>query len=272
MNGEEEDFLEDDEQQQESAAEPEKKAAAAEPEKPPTAAELAELKKENARLNARVNEEAENSRFWHDRAKSTPAKAATAKAEEAPKLSEDAVDAISSGDPKRIKALLSGLGFVERTEVTREIQATKNEVVSESALLNQYPDLNDQTSEFFKATARHFNDLKQDPDMAKSPRIMQVAAKLANSELNGGNAKRQQVETSEERAERVGRQSGERSRRPSTNRGAGADDATQNELSAGQKDIIARFRAAGADITEEGYKKRASNGVRMGGAPSRRGR
>jgi len=262
----EEDFLEEEEQSEPAAVAVPKVAAAEE--KPPTAAELADLKKENARLNARVNEETENTRFWHERSKAAPAKAAAEVTEE-PKLSEDAVDAISSGDPKRIKALLSGLGFVERSEVTREIQQTKNEVVSESALLNQYPDLNDQSSEFFKATARHFHELKQDPDMARSPRIMQVAAKLANSELNAGKVA-PKGETAAERSDRVSRQAGDTGRRPTSNRTAGAEDT--NELSAGQRDIIARFRQAGADITEESYKKRAASGVRMGGAPSRRGR
>ena len=227
----------------------------------PKSAEALELD----RLRAENVELQNTARFWSERAQTSaqPTKKETPVADE-PKLNDDIVEALSSNDPARITKVLGGLGFVRRAEVEQAINTTTNRVVGEQTLLGQYPDLKDKNSEMFKTTARHYNELKADPDFAKSTNLTAVAARLAAAELGS----KAQAEPDSDRAARVSRQTGDRGRRPSTRETA--EDGGSDELSAAQKAVLNKFIMAGANVSEEGYKKRAQTGVRMGGAPTRR--
>jgi hypothetical protein len=206
-----------------------------------------------------------NAQFWHERAKTTtpPERKEAAKPVEDVKLSEDLVDAVSSGDAKRVKKLMGEIGLVDKTEVAQlvneraeQIIAEQNAKTIEQQLYADNPDLKNQDSPLFRAAARHYQDLKQDPAMARSPRLMQTAVKLAKAELDTSDA---------DRARRVGRQAGDRERVP-----ARGESAETQELSRLQKDVVAKFRAVGANIDEAKYKARALKGVQRGGTPTRR--
>jgi hypothetical protein len=237
------------------------KKPAAEKAKPETDSEAKTLREELKRERESRAEAEENARFWHGKAKSSPAE--TPKAKETPKLTVDLVDAISSNDPVRIRQAMSELGFVDGSEVDRRVNATATTVRTEEQLYGSYPELRDPKSEFYKATAKHYNELRQDPALANAPSLMVVAARLAKAELA---TPAKDDEEEDDRAQRVARQSGDRGRRPAS-RGSGKDEP--EELSGAQRSVIAKFQEAGAALTEEGYTKRAKAGVRMGGTPTR---
>jgi hypothetical protein len=190
------------------------------------------------------------------------------------KVSVDLVDALTNGDHKAIAQAMREMGFVSAAEVQREIAATRQQITAESKLFSSYPDLQDDKSEFFARTGEIYNELASDPQMAKSGKLVEVAARMAKAELGSAAPRRRAAESvddpeddpEEERARRVSRQSGDRGRN-STRQGS---DGESEVLSAIQKDIVRRLRSAGANITEEAYAKRAKAGVRMGGLPTSR--
>lgn len=71
-----------------------------------------------------------------------------------------------------------------------------------------------------------------------------------------------------ERVDRVRRQAGARGRGTERDRGRRETDA--DELDTTQKTIVSKLKAAGGDISEDGYRKRAQAGIRMSGLPTRR--
>jgi hypothetical protein len=218
---------------------------------------------EKVQLLERVREAEQNAQYWHGQARNAPQQREPKKAEEPKKLSEDPVEAISSGDPERMRKVFRELGFVEASEVDRRVNEKAGSVVSEQQMYTDYPELRDAGSPFFKATATEYQRLARDPAMAKSPSLMSVAAELAA--MKTGRTKPGESEA--ERAVRVDRQSGDRGRKPAS-RGTGGES---EELTAGQRSVIAKFQAAGAPLTDESYSARAKKGVQMGGTPTRKG-
>jgi hypothetical protein len=250
------------------------KPAKAEPAKDPDKEAARELREENKLLRARVSEAEDNVKFWHGKAAQTPkaAKAEEAEAEDKP-LSADLVDAISSGDTKLVKKLFREMGFASDRDVDNKIGQTRAQITEESKLYGKYPDLQDNQSEFFKSAAKHYNDLAQDPTLAKSPKLIEIAARLAKAELGDGEEveerrapkRRDPDEDAEtDRVRRVSTQSGPRG-------GAKArETADNNVLSAAQASIVKKFQEAGSDLTVERYTSRANRGVRMSGRSARR--
>jgi hypothetical protein len=152
------------------------------------------------------------------------------------------------------------MGFVREKDVQRTIAGTRAAMTREARLIHEFPELNDEKSEFYQATTRHFKEIcADDPTAVNNPNTLKLAAKLAKAEL--GDA----VSAEESRAARVSRQSGGRSARPAGGGGRGGNQ----ELSPAQSRIIENLRAVGADISEEGYRKRATSGVRMAGVRRR---
>lgn len=229
-------------------------------------------------MRKQLDEARNESKYWYEQAKQahTPAKKDEPEDDDAP-LSVDLVDAISSGDKKRIKAALKELGMVEEREVEARIQTARGQIEANATLLAQYPDLADNDSEHFTLTKEIYQDLA-DGSSDSPQRILQKAAKLAARQLDiqpRGRAVRRErdeddddseaEEREQERVRRVGRQSaGGRRGAPARERGG------EDELSPTQSSIIERFQSVGAKITPEGYRKRAQGGIRMAGLPRRR--
>jgi len=242
-----------------------KPAAKAETAKDPDKEAARELREENKALRARVSEAEDNVKFWHGKAAQTPkaAKVEEDEAEDKP-LSSDLVDAISSGDKKLVTKLFREMGFVSSREVDNKIGQTRAQITEESKLYGKYPELQDNTSEFFKSAAAHYNDLASDPVLAKSPKLIEIAAKLAAAELGG-----EEPEPKPKRREAADDEESDRVRRVTTQTGPrggvkARETADSRTLTAAQANIVKKFQAAGSTITVESYTARAAKGVRMG--------
>src|ERR1051325_9790833 len=130
---------------------------------------------------ARAKEADTAARYWNEQAKAGGGK----KPEAAPEPEDDIdlVDVITKDGIKGLDRALAKLGYAKQADVKAEIGATRAQISTEAAVLAKYPDLSDNGSPLFKKTAEIFNQLRQDPDMAKSPRLMEIAARTATAEL-----------------------------------------------------------------------------------------
>jgi hypothetical protein len=218
--------------------------------------------------------------FWGAQARGAAGKKNDPEPEPEPQITVDLVDAITSGDTKAFTKGLREMGFATEKDVQARISQTRAQISEETKLLAQYPELQDEQSEFFQVTGEIYNSL--DPIVKKSPNAVALAARMARAELGGAEpprrSKRQPPaedyepdldddDVEQDRVRRVSRQSGDRGRAA-----ARREDGEREELNAVQKSIVAKLAAAGAPITEDSYRKRAQAGVRMGGLPTRRAR
>lgn len=237
---------------------------------------LRELRGEVKGLRGRLSEAEQDARYWREQSKSSTRQ--EPEPEELLDPGEDLLEVFSSGDPKRVTTALKKMGFTRQSDVQQAIGTTRQEITAQQALYGKYPDLADTESDLFKATAAVYNDLASDPTYKKSPKTIEVAARMAAAELGLSAARpkaRRDAEVDDyderetERVRRVGAQAGERGR-PRT-RGTGRDtgEDSSSELNAMQRTLIAKFQAAGSTVSEEGYRKRAESGVRMSGLPTR---
>jgi hypothetical protein len=245
----------------------------------PEAARVKEVERELRAERKRRSEAEEATKFWFDRASKTPAGEPETEPEE-PKLSVDLVDAISSGDAKAIKQAMREMGFVDSTEVERRVAAARSEVTFEAKLAGKYADLGDEESELFGETGKIFNTWTKGAklDRETSQRLLEAAADTAAARLGIDPAGRKPARPSRRReAEEIEIEDGyetpsreERIRSQSGARGARRAeiaDPHSEDLDQMQKSIVSRFMAAGANITEDGYRSRAGKGVRMSGMP-----
>ncbi|MCC7235591.1 MAG: hypothetical protein IT163_09830 [Bryobacterales bacterium] len=195
------------------------------------------------------------------------------KAKEPPPEDEeevDLVDAISSGDKSQARKALKQLGFIPADEVetivSQRIQGARQAATTEVALVDAYPDLQNEKSEHYAETAKALRELEQrgiTGDMALDLAADRAAARLGIVRKGKGqSAGRRAVErddegspeTESERMERIGAQSGGgRSPRSST--------LNDDDLSPAQKLIAKKF-----GVSEDAYRKRAKRGVSISGA------
>ncbi len=271
--------------------EPEAQAAPLSDDKPPAKPkdddELTTLRRQLRDEQRSRREFQKAAEHWAHMAQASPKPAAPAAPtpEPEPKITVDLVDALTNGDHKGVRQALREMGFVSQEEVNRTIAETRAQITRETQILQQYPELANEGSEFFKRTGQVYNELASDPSLKNSPRLVEMAARIAKAELGTGDDTRTTrrrtarepepepdeadfEELEEERAARISRQTGDRGRAP-----ARRDQDQPEELSAMQKTIVRKLQEAGAPIDEEKYRNRATRGVRMGGLPTfRRGR
>jgi hypothetical protein len=218
----------------------------------------------------------EGMRHWYDRA----AGAAAPREPEAKPEPEPEIDVIELLTTKGQKGLdeyidnrMKKAGVARSADVDAKINRTRAEVTQEAQLVAKYPDLTDESSEFYQTTLEVYKEMAKDPVIAKSPALLETAAKMAARQLGvetkparraARQAEDEPDDAERDRVARVGRQSGDRGARQRR------EPEDENELSGMQKSVIAKFKAAGADITEDGYKKRAQGGIQMSGLPTRR--
>jgi hypothetical protein len=237
---------------------------------------LKDIRAELKNLRSRLSETETDARYWREQAK-TSTRQEPEPEEDVLDPGEDLLEVFSSGDPKRVATALKKMGFTRQSDVQQAIGTTRQEISAQQALYGKYPDLADTESDLFKATAAVYNDLASDPTYKKSPKTIEVAARMAAAELGLGAARpkaRRDAEVDDyderetERVRRVGAQAGERGR-PRSRSGRDTGEDSSSELNAMQRSLIAKFRAAGSTVSEEGYRKRAESGVRMSGLPTR---
>lgn len=254
------------------------------PPPPPVVIDPAEHKraqKDLAAARRQAKESDETARYWAEQARNTPVRQPAPEPEKEDDFSDvDLVDLITTQGAKGLATVIERMGYAKKADVQAEIVATRSGIAAENALMSQYPELADDQSPFFLATAKIYNQLKADPAMANSPNLINYAARTAKAELalrnDGGRGGRraappaeeddfeEELTPEEQRAARAGRQNGDRGRRDS--RGAGPQG---DVLSPMQADIVRKFQSVGAPLTEESYRRHAKAGVRMGGVPTR---
>lgn len=198
-------------------------------------------------------------------------------------LDVDLTELVTNNDGKGLKKVLAKLGVPTRSEVQNMLAEARAEGARGATLAQEYPELVNPKSEFFKTTNAILQDLKVENPGVNEMTLIRLAAKQADAELGGGKpAKRPaavrrrdeedlddddlDIDAEDDRIRRVGRASADGlRRRPSEGRGG----EKSNELSSMQKRIVDNLRAAGSTITYETYAKRAGMGVTMSGMPGR---
>ena len=235
---------------------------AAAPPAGPTAAEVEALKAELATSKAAAAENERTAKFWHGKATAAPEKPAAAAP---PEDETDVLDVITSKGEKGLDALLKKRGFVTKAELDSTVDAKANQIVSEGQLLKEYPELDNKDSDFFKATAQFYGELKRDgvPERV-AMRIAAKEAKLAG--IESGTIKTATQKTADEKAAAA------EERRARAAAGAGdhggrgsaeeADDTpTEDEQRAIQR--LADALEIPLDKATERYKARAKKGVQV---------
>jgi hypothetical protein len=239
---------------------------------PPPAAtpplDTAALQRELDTLKAQVAEGQRTAEFWYNKANATPAPAAPKAADE-PEV--DVLELATKGG-KAFEAYMTGWakkqGFVKGEEMTEAITSKAAELAAQGKLVSQYPDLKNDKSEFFTATAAEYGRLKK---MGVSEVVaMEMAAERTElSFLREGKLKtpaQQKTEADElkaqQRRDRAAAQAGDHgSRRPEN-----SEDDT--ELDDDQKQIAVRMLVDENTTPEqalEKYKARAKAGVKIRG-------
>jgi len=262
-----------------------------EPQAPPVAP--AQGTEENVTLSKaahdaliRERDEARNSeRYWAERARSggnnTPAPAA--ENDDAPDsreflddddtpagLEDDTAAKLVDDFASQGVSALTKRGFITAADakriavdtavkVSRElIGRERQKMTSDAQIVTDFPELKDQTSELFKETAAIYQKaLAMDPNAAKTPAALYLAAQAAKASLKGRQAppasRREEEEHEDDRRRRADAQDG-RSRGRST-----AED-TSDMLGPEAKELISKM-----GITEDEYKASAKQFARRSG-------
>src|SRR5947209_2644486 len=128
-------------------------------EQPVTPPETAELRKELETLKASLAEKDEAVKFWYEKA-SGGKKEELAKKDAEPEDDTDLLDLISKSGSKGLKSWMAKQGFTSKDEVDRLVQQRAGQLTREAELVRQYPELKDESSDFFKSVAKEFQKLK----------------------------------------------------------------------------------------------------------------
>ena len=236
---------------------------------PPPAPPAGPTKEEFEALKAQLADTTRAAEFWQEKASAKPAKGEPKpepKPEEEPEV--DMLELITVGGPKAFDKYMKACGYVSRAEVEQAVNSKAAQFSKEQEISARYPDLKDNKSDFFKATAIHYGDLVKQgvPETI----AMEVAAEKAELEgIRTGKVKTPAQKTDEEKAEkervrleRIKAQAGDKpGRQPEA-----ADD--DEDLTPEQKRIAIKM-LAGEGVTDEQaiekYRVRAKKGVMMGG-------
>lgn len=212
-------------------------------------------KEEFEALKAQIEEHKRTAQFWYDKAnqkQEAPKPAAPAAEPE-----EDILDIVTKG-PKAFDEFMRKRGYAKVDEVDSKVNAKAAALQAEQELYASYPELKNTKSEFFTATAMEYGALVKE-GVPESAAMRLAADRVALREIQGGKRKTpaqisedEKAAKAAERAARAAAQSGDRGGRPAE--GSEEDE----ELTPEQKHIISAM-----GISEEAYKKRAKEGVRM---------
>lgn len=226
----------------------------------PAAPTAEDLQQQIADLREQVAESNRTAQFWADKAKTTSASVPAPIGEEEEEEEPDVLEAITTRGAKGFDQLASKRGFIRREEVESLINAKATALTKEQALMDEYPDLRNRTSEFFKATAVNYGELVKQGTPA--PVAMELAARQTElAFLRAGKTKPETAGKDEKDARRNARIAAQSpgnsgGRRPA----ATSDDEDSADLTPEQKHI-----ADAMGISHEAYAKRAKAGVAMGG-------
>lgn len=217
-------------------------AAAAEP-----AVDAKALQSEIDRLRGESSEKDNAIRYWHEQAKGKQP-ATAAQPQPVADAEEDPLEVLSKRGAKGLDELLEKRGFVRKADVDNAVNQKAAIIAVENELWKEYPELKDKTSDFFKETAGHYQQLKASgvPEVE----AMRTAADRAElAALKSG--KRFSAAEKEEREARAKAQGGGKQ-----TKAAAADPDESTALDDFQKYICEVM-----EITEDQYIARAKQGV-----------
>jgi len=243
------------------------------------------LRRELRQARGRIGELEASERHWSEVARAGQRQEhppAEAGATGAPAEEEiDVIEALTSDGAKGLDRVLRKLGYARVEEIDQKIERTRGQITQDARLLGRFPELGDEKSEFFAATAKRYEQLKGNKGIRESGMLMELAAELAEKDLGTGKkapsgdrrrepegdqdddrdysddrAAADEHENEDDRIERVRAQAGSRGRRPAR------EAEPSDDLSPLQKRIAGRL-----GVSEEAYRKRAKAGVRISGLP-----
>lgn len=251
-------------EQEAPAEEPNDDAKQSQPD--PRDQEIRELRKQLRASAKRIRELEESERAWAERARRLSAEEKPHEEEAAADEDLDVIEALTSDGAKGLDKILRKLGYARVEDVEQRIEQTRAHMTRDAKLIARYPDLADENSDFFRATAQRYQELVKNPALRDSGMLLELAAELAEGDLalrrrqarGGRDFGLDDDESEEERVERVRAQAGSRGRR------AAEQTPDDDELTPLQKRIAARF-----GISEDAYRKRARQGVQISGLPRR---
>lgn len=224
--------------------------AAADQKQPEAQPDAKALQAEIERLKTENAEKDRLAQYWHDEAKKKQTAAPDPKGGKSDEPEEiDPIEVLSKEGEKGLDKLLERRGFVRKEQVEQTVNQRAQIIATENDLATRYPELKDSKSDFFKETARHYRELKEQ-GVAEH-----VAMKLAaeQTELEGFKSGKRLTPAEKEEREARARAQGSGKEKPGAATTTTEDD---DKLDADQKRICAVM-----GIDEEAYKKRAKAGV-----------
>lgn len=219
-------------------------------------------------LKEQVAESNRTAQFWADRAKTPAQPVAAHPAPVAEEDEPDVLEALTQGGAKGFDALAVKRGFARKSDVESMIDAKASAFTREQQLMDEYPDLKNKNSDFFKATAANYGALITQGTpatvaMEMAARQTELAMLRAGKSKPGAPAAGGADDKEAKRLARIAAQSG-----GSGGRGrpaiASPDDEDDTELTPEQKHI-----ADAMGVSHEAYAKRAKAGVAIGGRGGR---
>jgi hypothetical protein len=263
-----------------------------------TAARLAQLeadlkaeRRNRKQAERRAKEVEASAREWYDRAQGK--KEPSGEPDDKP-LSVDLTEAIAANDKAAIRKAMAELGYVSRDELENVVKTTKAQMAHEARLYKEFPDLENEKSPLYERTVAEYQKLvAEDPELKKSPNAVKIAARIAKASMDleaasgksrprsrarnedtdedesygfdgDGDGDGEDEGDEEDEARRRERVRSQQGGRPARGR---SDEGESSELTRMQRMVIENFKRAGAPITEDGYRKRASRGVTVHGLP-----
>lgn len=210
-------------------------------------AQIDALRTEGVAKDAQIAEKDNTARYWHEEAKKkTPAAKADTPIETPD--DEDPIEVLSKEGMKGFDRLAAKRGLVSEATVESKIEHRARQLTDEAALVKEFPEMLDEKSAFFKATATHYNALVA----AGVPKNVATRQAANNAYIDGVKAGTIVSKSdAEEREARAAAAGGDKSRG-----NAPAVDPKDEELDAFQKNICEQM-----GVSEKDYKARAAKGV-----------
>lgn len=245
----------------------------------PAQPDNAALQKEITDLRAALTKREEAAQYWYEKANEKPAPAAAAPptATNEPDDQTDLLEMITTGGPKALLTYIKKQGgFLTQEEAEaladEKVNSKANQIATEGQLLEDYPDLADDQSEFFKATALEYHQLVN----AGVPKNMAMRLAAQSIELGGlksGKIKTPQQRSAEQREQdrlaRISAQGGTRGTRATEN----LDDENDTEITPAERASIQGMlvgdphpktgKRMNFEEAVEVYRERAKSGVRV---------
>jgi hypothetical protein len=221
-------------------------------------------------LRAELAQTKQATQFWADKYQASSAAPPAPVTTPVPEEEVDILDILATQGAKGFDAFMRKRGYVQQAEVDATVNAKGQQLSTEAELLANYPDLKDHSSDFFRATAANYGELRKQG--VSDALAMKLGAQQA--QLEGFKSGRVKTPTQvaadtaatkeAARIARVKAQSGDRTAPGRTTEGVG-DEGDGDELTPEQKHICAQM-----GISEESYIARAKKGTQMSGLGGRK--